>query len=1023
MDRSGAEKGGHTTRRACIVTGVLGILVFLLVGAIWSSAGELLPLPSAAQMGSLRGDPTSASLSLWRDPHGDLWIKGPYYRWNITGGAVITTTFDGVEYPWRVSDQTGSIVDQLFLMAEPAEPISSQIFFALPDEALVYLERAAGDSSGREGLEIAFRSSDGLIRLTHRWLGDGQPMSSAEELSLSGQSKLSESAGSQSNRPAPGGYVYTALFDSAAGRGYATINARSVAAAPQNVTTPPSPSCIVNPGSAPPTAYDRCLFPGFFLPGRAIGTNYLFFYAFEPSAAIPSAATNPVQILLAALQLELPDLNAAYIMRTARYPYDATKNQPAPGEAVTFHAKIANRGGQASGPFAYTWFVDDVPVNTGSYPGLAPTVATTLTLDWAWQDEIHKVALVLDPANLITEVSEQNNRVEDRTNGLAVGFWVEQSVYDWMNLHQVELGLGSVSWEDWAQRQLRVWNQMLATAIHPLTPEGAIDRLRLDKVIIVPDNSLPRPYPGNYPDTSDKTVDLMWGFAYELVLPPNGWYLNDPTPLNVEYSLLHELSHARYLMDLYGLNVVIGALHLQAAVDSTVTTLSVPNAGGVSLPAYLAIDREMVVCSAYAAPAFSGCERGAGGTTARSHAANALVNLAVVRLQDGQGNLVQGGPDLPIVSIFNDHIYYNINVVDLYNLDGEDLMNGGHMYVQHSAYAWNRIAGRRPVCGNYNAPCNLGEYANDLPMLNVVELRGEDEQPLAGAQVELYRRREAPGLYGKLFDAPPDMIGVTDGQGQVDFGHDMFSTGRIWTPEGVCLIKILAGGKAYYRFLEVTVPNESYWSGKRDRAEYLVKLGLTIANKAPAVTMPMEPITYTLTVRNTGKVVATNVVVTSTIPSGATYVSGGTHIGNMVQWTLGSLAPQESTAVQFVVEASQTITNADYGARADGGMIARGHRPVVTVVMSIGCYTLTKTANPAAAGTVNASAAWKCNGGMGYTSGAVVQLTAVAKAGYTFRNWSGDAAGNGNPTTVTMTGNKTVVANFVSQVYLPLLLR
>ena len=257
MDRSGAEKGGHTTRRACIVTGVLGILVFLLVGAIWSSAGELLPLPSAAQMGSLRGDPTSASLSLWRDPHGDLWIKGPYYRWNITGGAVITTTFDGVEYPWRVSDQTGSIVDQLFLMAEPAEPISSQIFFALPDEALVYLERAAGDSSGREGLEIAFRSSDGLIRLTHRWLGDGQPMSSAEELSLSGQSKLSESAGSQSNRPAPGGYVYTALFDSAAGRGYATINARSVAAAPQSVTTPPSPSCIVNPGSAPPTAYDR----------------------------------------------------------------------------------------------------------------------------------------------------------------------------------------------------------------------------------------------------------------------------------------------------------------------------------------------------------------------------------------------------------------------------------------------------------------------------------------------------------------------------------------------------------------------------------------------------------------------------------------------------------------------------------------------------------------------------------------------------------------------------------------------
>lgn len=49
-----------------------------------------------------------------------------------------------------------------------------------------------------------------------------------------------------------------------------------------------------------------------------------------------------------------------------------------------------------------------------------------------------------------------------------------------------------------------------------------------------------------------------------------------------------------------------------------------------------------------------------------------------------------------------------------------------------------------------------------------------------------------------------------------------------------------------------------------------------------------------------------------------------------------------------------------------------------------------------------------------YNQGAVVELTANAKAGYHFVSWGGDASGSGsqNPTTITMNGNKTVTANF-----------
>ena len=232
------------------------------------------------------------------------------------------------------------------------------------------------------------------------------------------------------------------------------------------------------------------------------------------AVAIPIVLSTAGRITAADL-LTLSDLDVAYIARTPRYVYTLAKNQPAPGDTVTFEGHVANRGGQAAGQFAYAWSIDDVVVLSDTQPDLAPGEMITLTLNWVWQTGIHTVTLQLDPANSIAEVSEQNNLVADRTNALAVGFWVEQSVYDWFNAHQVELGLGSVSWDDWAQRQLQRWNQMFAGAVHPLTPQGITERVRLDKVVILPDGTWPDCANTIWPE--DQTVDLVWGFAAELV--------------------------------------------------------------------------------------------------------------------------------------------------------------------------------------------------------------------------------------------------------------------------------------------------------------------------------------------------------------------------------------------------------------------------------------------------------------------------------------------------------------------------
>jgi len=68
-------------------------------------------------------------------------------------------------------------------------------------------------------------------------------------------------------------------------------------------------------------------------------------------------------------------------------------------------------------------------------------------------------------------------------------------------------------------------------------------------------------------------------------------------------------------------------------------------------------------------------------------------------------------------------------------------------------------------------------------------------------------------------------------------------------------------------------------------------------------------------------------------------------------------------------------------------------------------YTL--TINTSGSGTVT-----KSPDKATYNSGESVQLTANPATGWTFSGWSGDAGGSDNPKTITMDGNKTVIANF-----------
>ena len=802
-----------------ILASGLAALVALLAIVPSSSRAAHVPLPHD-------------SIRVWRDPSNDLWIATPFYLWNITGGTSVTVVTGDGTYEWRpgMHSPGDRVIDALFISPQPAGHATSRVIFAVPDEALVYLERES--AGGTEGLELAFRVSDGLVRVTHRWQGErawaGAPTLRVNLAPADGRAvrEITGTLRVAARALSPAAYDYSGSFDPAARQGYAWLTPRE---GPEQAARPPT-SGQGPSGASTATRCDTCELPTLFLPGEVVGRRFLLFYSADPAAPL-----RPIQKLVARLGAGAADLNAASIARLPRYDYDAAKNTPAAGDEKTFVARVANRGTESTGVFTYTWSIDDTAVLSGTHPSLDPGDLITLPLTWTWQTGAHTVTVALDPEDLLFELSEQNNVVADRTDALAIGLWVEQSVYDYFNAHQSGLGLGSVSWDDWAQRQLRVWNQMFADAVHPLTPQGILDRVRLDKVTVVPDGSLPL-CATNFPDTSDRTIDLQWGFPAELVGIDTGhtcgelnYYFNHPESQDIEYSLMHELSHARYLIDLYGLNVYVNSAQLSEAVDSITSTLRVDRDvaadGNFPLPAYLAMEGELVICQSKTGTSFLECARGAEGTTPRPHDTGARVTLATVRLQDGQGNLVQGSPALPLIGTWLDHLYLQ--------RFPDDLMGGGLSYEQHSAYAWNRIAGQRPVCGNYNAPCNIGEYLNDLPDHHVLEIHDKHGGPLPGVRVEVYQARAIyPIWYGKVYTGTPDTVYDTDPQGRADLGAFPFGDGppvkhRYGHSNGVILLKLSLSGQTEYDFLEVTLANEAYWSGDQDTAVFIIDTELT----------------------------------------------------------------------------------------------------------------------------------------------------------------------------------------------------
>lgn len=424
----------------------------------------------------------------------------------------------------------------------------------------------------------------------------------------------------------------------------------------------------------------------------------------SPATSDPRTAAPPAELTIQYVQ-RLPAIDFVPGSSNPR-----VEGWPSVGQSVTWQAHVKNWF-PTTQDVAYSWRLDGAEVGGGSLT-IAPDAVGIAEYSSPWAFERHELAFVVDPANLIAEEEEHNNQVTVITDAISIGFYVEQSMYDHFRAHQHDLpGVHSTSFEDWAQRQVTLYNELFRRAVYPETPQGVTERVRLDKITIVADLALPLDQGGNpgggetdaasaRPNGADRTVDLQWGFPSSVIA--NYQDFTDFDIFNQFYyysgSVQHELGHARTMVDVYGETVYDGLPGHEVDIEENGEKLGIPF-----------MPREKI----------------------------------------------------------------NFNGHDGFKMCAQEngLMADTWTYLDRlSAIVWNKMAGERARLGNFNAPADIGWFMNELlPAQNRIRVVDRSGSPVAGASLSIYQGTD-PSIpvqvpYGRIFDDEPDLSADTDGDG------------------------------------------------------------------------------------------------------------------------------------------------------------------------------------------------------------------------------------------------------------------
>lgn len=496
------------------------------------------------------------------------------------------------------------------------------------------------------------------------------------------------------------------------------------------------------------------------------------------------------------LKNRAPDVEIAFIERLPRIDYPPKNNTdpragwPAEGSAVTWRGHLYNWG-TAPVDVHYVWKLDGRVVKNGQVTlpvGPPDTKFTPVDLPWQWEFARHDLTLSIRPTRPLDELIATNNELTIQTDAITVGYYVERSVWEFHHEHQYRLPTKDAnSFAGWAQRMMARWNDMFREAVFPNEyPDGIVERVRLDRLVIVPDFALPLNggIPSNNPNLEDKTIDMQWGIEEMSIRPPyelpdTHWWSPERTlkafaggrvdreqedpPFWCGLGFIHEMAHARYLVDAYGFNV-----HTGHGDDISKRTIPIQVEGQPVIGTYMPTEHDIQHWRKYAG---------------------------------------QMGGD-----------YWHWSVFD--------------------AMCWNRRAGWRARGGNCNGPPTIGEFLQDIPKRLIYQYVDQDGEPLAGADIWVYQARgTGKDWYSKKYPAEPDIRKRTDADGKVEFDRKLWSAdGRIrhtyGHSNGVALVHVIHEGQHYFLFEEVTDANIAYNLGHPD--EYTFTRQIELRDGAPS---------------------------------------------------------------------------------------------------------------------------------------------------------------------------------------------
>ena len=199
-----------------------------------------------------------------------------------------------------------------------------------------------------------------------------------------------------------------------------------------------------------------------------------------------------------------------------------------------------------------------------------------------------------------------------------------------------------------------------------------------------------------------------------------------------------------------------------------------------------------------------------------------------------------------------------------------------------------------------------------------------------------------------------------------------------------------------------------YYEGQSCTVTATANTGYVFTNWTENGTVVSNSASYTFTVIGNRTLVANFTVPqpqqytinVSANPANGGSASGGGTFNQGTSCTVTATANTGYTFTNWTENGNQVSTNANYT------FTVTGNRNLVANFAQIPSYTIAVSANPSNGGTVT--------GGGTFTQGQNCTVTATANTGYTFTNWTenGNQVSTNANYTFTVTGNRTLVANF-----------